>query len=129
MTNSPLLFQTESVTLEPIGMHVEKEKKRKVYAARRYNGSFCTQKQPETAAYRTLEKNKMHVARAGDMITASTVEQLAVCLVSVLATARGQVETVQLPRSARLASHLGRLRWQICCCHLSLLLYWVSLLR
>ena len=32
-----------------------KEKKRKVYAVRRYNGSFCTQKQPETAAFRALK--------------------------------------------------------------------------
>ena len=28
----------------------EKKRKRKVYAIRRYNGSLCTQKQPETAA-------------------------------------------------------------------------------
>ena len=33
----------------------EKEKKRKVYAVRRHNGSFCTQKQPETAAFRALK--------------------------------------------------------------------------
>lgn len=90
MTNSPLLFQTDSVTQEPVSMHM---------------------------------------ARAGDMTTASAVEQLAVCLVSVLANALCQVETIQLPSSARLALHLGDLRWQICSCYLSLLLYWVSLLR
>ena len=28
---------------------------RKVYAIRRYNGSFCTQKQPEIAAFRALK--------------------------------------------------------------------------
>ena len=33
----------------------KKEKKRKVYAVRRYNGSLCTQKQPETAAFRALK--------------------------------------------------------------------------
>ena len=33
----------------------EKKRKRKVYAVRRYNGSLCTQKQPETAAFRALK--------------------------------------------------------------------------
>ena len=32
-----------------------KGKKRKVYAIRRHNGSLCTQKQPETAAFRALK--------------------------------------------------------------------------
>ena len=41
---------------------------RKVYAVRRYNGSFCTQKQPKTAAFRALKaatrkgsKQKIHL--------------------------------------------------------------------
>ena len=33
----------------------EEEKKKKVFAVRRHNGSLCTQKQPETAALRALK--------------------------------------------------------------------------
>ena len=36
-------------------LYRKERKERKVYAIRRYNGSFCTQKQPETAAFRALK--------------------------------------------------------------------------
>ena len=32
------------------------EKKRKVYAVRRYNGSFCTQKQPEQLVHNRMQQ-------------------------------------------------------------------------